>query len=57
MEILRRAGARKAIGNERMISAWPARGGPVVSDDRVYFATSIWPFMGTYIWCLDACQR
>jgi outer membrane protein assembly factor BamB len=46
--------ARKAIGNGRMISAWPARGGPVVHDDRVYFAGSIWPFMGTYIWCLDA---
>jgi outer membrane protein assembly factor BamB len=47
-------GARKAIGNGRMISAWPARGGPVVSEDRVYFAASIWPFMGTYIWCLNA---
>ncbi len=34
------------------VAAW---GGPVVSDDgKVYFAASIWPFMGTYIWCLDA---
>ena len=46
--------ARKALGNLRMISAWPARGGPVIADGRVYFAASIWPFMGTYLYCLDA---
>lgn len=47
--------ARKVIGNQRMISAWPARGAPVIHDDgRLYFAASIWPFMGTYIYCLDA---
>ena len=46
--------ALKVIGNGRMISAWPARGGPVISDGQLYFANSIWPFMGTYIWCLDA---
>ena len=46
--------ARKAVGNERLISIWPARGGPVVTDDKVYFAASIWPFMGTFIYCLDA---
>lgn len=44
----------KVIGNERMISAWPVRGGPVIHDDQVYFAASIWPFMGTFIYCLDA---
>ena len=42
-----------AIGNHRLISAWPARGGPVVYEDRVYFAASIWPFMGTFIYSLD----
>ena len=47
--------ARKVIGNQRMISAWPARGAPVIDEDRrLYFAASIWPFMGTYIYCLDA---
>lgn len=46
--------ARKAIGNDRLISAWPARGGPVVRDGVVYFAASIWPFMGTFIYALDA---
>ncbi|MDY0167903.1 MAG: PQQ-binding-like beta-propeller repeat protein [Thermoguttaceae bacterium] len=46
--------AQKVIGNERVISAWPARGGPVERDGAVYFAASIWPFMGTFIYSLDA---
>ena len=45
---------RKVLGNGRVISAWPARGGPVIRDDVVYFAASIWPFMGTFIHALDA---
>lgn len=45
---------QKAIGNRRIISAWPARGGPVIRDDKVYFAASIWPFMGTFLYCLDS---
>ena len=44
---------QKAIGNERVISAWPARGAPVIADGTVYFAASIWPFMGTFIYALD----
>lgn len=52
-------GDRKLLGNERLISAWPARGGPVVvreKDDRatVYFAAGIWPFMGVFLHALDA---
>ncbi|QDV86610.1 PQQ-binding-like beta-propeller repeat protein [Planctomycetes bacterium TBK1r] len=46
--------SQHAIGNRRLTSAWPARGGPVVRDDTVYFAASIWPFMGTFIYALDA---
>ena len=46
--------AQHAIGNRRLTSAWPARGGPVVRDGTVYFAASIWPFMGTFIYALDA---
>lgn len=46
--------ARKALGNHRLISAWPARGGPVIRDGTVYFAASIWPFMGTFLYALDA---
>ena len=45
---------QKVIGNRKVISAWPARGGPTVRDDTVYFASSIWPFMGTFICALDA---
>ena len=45
---------RKILGNKRLISSWPARGGVVIYDDVVYFAASIWPFMGTFIYALDA---
>lgn len=47
-------GPLHAIGNHRLVSAWPARGGPVIRDDTVYFAASIWPLMGTFIYALDA---
>ncbi len=46
--------SQKVIGNRRVISAWPARGGPTVRDNTVYFASSIWPFMGTFVCALDA---
>jgi len=42
------------LGNGRMISRWPARGGPVVKDDTVYFGAGIWPSEGVYICALDA---
>ncbi len=45
---------RKVLGNRRVISIWPARGGPVVRDGTVYFAASVWPFMGTFIYAVDA---
>lgn len=45
---------RKVLGNRRLISAWPARGGPVVRDGRIYFSAGIWPFMGTFLYALDA---
>ena len=45
---------RKVLGNHRLISTWPARGAPVVADDVVYFAASIWPFMGVFVHALDA---
>jgi outer membrane protein assembly factor BamB len=44
----------RVLGNERLISMWPARGAPVVYDGTIYFAASIWPFMGTFIHALDA---
>ncbi len=45
---------RKVLGHGRLVSAWPARGGPVVYDGKVYFAASIWPVMGTFLHALDA---
>jgi outer membrane protein assembly factor BamB len=45
---------RQALGNERLISHWPARGGPVVVEDTVYYAAGIWPSDGVYLHALDA---
>lgn len=45
---------RRILGNDRLVSTWPARGAPVVADGTVYFAASIWPFMGVFIHALDA---
>ncbi len=45
---------RLILGNNRLVSTWPARGAPVVADGVVYFAASIWPFMGVFIHALDA---
>jgi outer membrane protein assembly factor BamB len=45
---------RKILGNGRLISAWPARGGPVLQDGKIYCAASIWPFMGVFIYAIDA---
>ncbi len=45
---------RKVLGNERLISPWPSRGGPVLAGGAIYFATGIWPFEGVFIYALDA---
>lgn len=45
---------RKILGNERLVSSWPARGAPVLVDDTIYYGASIWPFMGIFIHALDA---
>lgn len=42
------------LGNDRMISRWPARGGAVVRDDTVYYAAGIWPSEGIYLYALEA---
>jgi outer membrane protein assembly factor BamB len=44
---------RAILGNERIISRWPARGGPVVVDDCVYFAAGMWPSEGIYLYALS----
>ena len=45
---------RKVLGNGRLISVWPVRGGAVLNDGRVYFAAGVWPLEGTFVFCLDA---
>ncbi|MBL9116840.1 MAG: PQQ-binding-like beta-propeller repeat protein [Verrucomicrobiaceae bacterium] len=45
---------RMVLGNDRMISRWPARGGPVVADDTVYYCAGIWPSDGVHVCALDA---
>ena len=42
------------LGNDRLVSMWPARGAPAVYDGKVYFAAGIWPFMGVFVHALDA---
>ncbi len=44
----------RRLGNERMISRWPARGGAVVVDATVYYAAGIWPSDGIFLHALDA---
>ncbi|HEX2975816.1 MAG TPA: PQQ-binding-like beta-propeller repeat protein, partial [Bacteroidales bacterium] len=45
---------KKLLGNKRMISMWPARGGIVISDNIIYTAASIFPLMGTFIYAIDS---
>jgi outer membrane protein assembly factor BamB len=48
------ATARKLLGNSRLISRWPARGGVVLADDVVYFAAGVFPFEGVYVYAIEA---
>ena len=45
---------RNVLGNRRLISTWPIRGGPVLLDGTVYFTAGIWPFMGVFVHAVDA---
>lgn len=45
---------RNHLGNARLISFWPIRGGPVVVDGMVYFSAGIWPTMGVFVVAVDA---
>ena len=44
------------LGNGRLVSYWPVRGGPVVSEDgkTVYFGSGLWPSMGVFVFAVDA---
>ncbi len=43
----------RLLGNNRLISMWPVRGGPVVADNVVYFASGVWPTLGVYVYAVD----
>ncbi len=45
---------QRLLGNERIINFWAARGGPVIADGTVYFASGVWPLHGIFIYALDA---
>ena len=45
---------RRHLGNGRLISFWPVRGGPVLANGTVYFAAGIWPTLGVFILAVDA---
>ncbi len=42
------------LGNDRLISRWPARGGPVIKEGVVYFGAGIWPSEGIYLYAIEA---
>lgn len=42
------------LGNNRLISFWPVRGGPVVVDGVVYFGVGLWPTLGVFVEAVDA---
>jgi hypothetical protein len=47
-------GDRKLLGNGRLISVWPIRGGPVLADGKLYFAAGVLPAEGIFLYALDA---
>ena len=44
----------RQLGNTRLVSYWPVRGGPVLEDGTVYFGAGIWPTMGIFVHAVDA---
>ena len=41
------------LGNGRLISRWPGRGGPVLKGDTLVFGAGIWPSEGIYLTAID----
>lgn len=46
-------GDEMILGNGRMVSRWPARGGIAIHDGVLYFAAGIWPSDGVSLYALD----
>ncbi|MBX7166189.1 MAG: PQQ-binding-like beta-propeller repeat protein [Pirellulales bacterium] len=47
-------GERHVLGNSRLISVWPVRGGAVMAGDKICFTVGVWPFEGTSLYIVDA---
>ncbi len=45
---------RRVLGDGRLVSLWPARGGPVLSDGVIYFAAGLFPTEGVFVHAVDA---
>lgn len=45
---------RRVVGNDRLVSVWPVRGGVVLDAGRLYFTVGVWPFEGSFLYILDA---
>ncbi|MCB1063728.1 MAG: PQQ-binding-like beta-propeller repeat protein [Verrucomicrobiae bacterium] len=43
------------LGNGRLVSFWPVRGGPVLSEDgkTLYFGSGIWPSLGVFVFAVN----
>ena len=44
----------KHLGNNRLISLWPVRGGPLLVDGILYLGSGLWPTMGVFVYALNA---
>jgi len=44
---------QRILGNGRLVARWPARGGPVVHDNAVYFGAGLFPSQGFFLYALD----
>ena len=45
---------RKVMGNCRLVSLFPARGGPVLADGVIYFGAGIWSGEGVFVHAVNA---
>jgi len=45
---------RYHLGNARLISFWPVRGGPVLADGVIYFGAGVWPTLGVFVVAVEA---
>jgi outer membrane protein assembly factor BamB len=43
----------RVLGNGRMISRWPSRGGAVIYDNVLYYAAGIWQSEGIYLYAIE----